>query len=104
MKISAIQTTPWSLRVLSFNRGVFSACSKDLKPGKNYNGIPAEIPVRYSFFVAVHTYGKPGVNHGGFCPPFESKLNLIKNDTLMQFGLLTGDIGINGRDEKMGCN
>jgi hypothetical protein len=71
---------------------------------KNYNGIPAEIPVRYSFFVAGHTYGKPRVNHGGFCPPFESKFNSIKNDTLMQFGLLTGDIVINGRDEKKGCN
>ncbi len=48
--------------------------------------------VDYSFFVAGHTYGKPRVNNKGFHPPFKQKFDLIKSDTTIQFGVLTGDI------------
>ena len=46
----------------------------------------------YSFFVAGHTYGKPGIDNIGFHPPFRKNFNLINTDKLMQFGILTGDI------------
>ncbi len=51
---------------------------------------------RYSFFVAGHTYGKPGVDNAGVHPPFKRKFDLIKSDTLIKFGILTGDIVLNG--------
>jgi len=50
----------------------------------------------YSFFVAGHTYGKPGVDNAGVHPPFKRKIDLIKSDTLIKFGILTGDIVLNG--------
>jgi len=50
----------------------------------------------YSFFVAGHTYGKPGVDNPGVHPPFKRKIDLIKSDTLIKFGILTGDIVLNG--------
>ena len=46
----------------------------------------------YSFFVAGHTYGKPGANNPGFHPPFKDKFNYIQNRTEIEFGVLTGDI------------
>jgi len=45
----------------------------------------------YSFFVAGHAYGNPGVNNEGFHPPFEAKYDFIKADSLIKFGVLTGD-------------
>ena len=48
----------------------------------------------YSFFVAGHTYGKPNVNNKGFHPPFKAKFDTIKNDTNIDFGVLTGDVVI----------
>lgn len=48
--------------------------------------------LEYSFFVAGHTYGSPNMNNIGLHPPFVSKFDLIKNDSLMDFGFLTGDI------------
>ncbi|MBK22047.1 MAG: hypothetical protein CMP63_07040 [Flavobacteriales bacterium] len=47
---------------------------------------------KYSFFVAGHTYGKPGVNNPGFHPPFKDKFNYIQSRTEIKFGVLTGDI------------
>ncbi|MDA3817912.1 MAG: T9SS type A sorting domain-containing protein [Prolixibacteraceae bacterium] len=46
----------------------------------------------YSFFVAGHTYGKPGVDNPGLHPPFEKKFGYINNIPNIQFGILTGDI------------
>jgi len=46
----------------------------------------------YSFFVAGHTYGKPGVNNIGFHPPFKQKFNYIRSRPEIVFGVLTGDI------------
>jgi hypothetical protein len=48
--------------------------------------------VLYSFFVAGHTYGKPGVNNQGFHPPFKQKFNYIQSRPEIEFGVLTGDI------------
>ena len=47
---------------------------------------------KYSFFVAGHAYGKPGVNNSGFHPPFKDKFNYIQSRTEIKFGVLTGDI------------
>jgi hypothetical protein len=52
--------------------------------------------IRYSFFVAGHTYGKPGVDNIGFHPPFRQKFDFIKNDSSIKFGVLTGDIVSSG--------
>lgn len=48
--------------------------------------------IDYSFFIAGHTYGKPGVDNVGVHPPFKNKFDLIKNDKTIKFGVLTGDI------------
>jgi hypothetical protein len=47
----------------------------------------------FSFLIAGHTYGKPGVNNKGLQPPFVEKAALL-NDELydIHFGFLTGDI------------
>ena len=57
-----------------------------------------KIPHKYSFFVAGHTYGKPGVDNVGLHPPFKAKFDFIKNDELMKFGVLTGDVVLNGSE------
>lgn len=45
----------------------------------------------YSFFVAGHVYGKPGINSVGFHPPFKAKYNFLQTYPNMEFGVLTGD-------------
>ncbi len=52
----------------------------------------------YSFFVAGHVYGAHGeaeINEGVH-PPFKEKLDLIKNDPSIAFGVLTGDMVYDG--------
>ncbi|MGB0864006.1 MAG: metallophosphoesterase family protein [Saprospiraceae bacterium] len=49
-------------------------------------------PLNYSFFVAGHTYGSPGVNNPGLHPPFEAFYDTINNYSEMSMGFLTGDI------------
>ena len=46
----------------------------------------------YSFFVAGHTYGNPGVNNVGFHPPFKQRFSYIQSRPEIEFGVLTGDI------------
>jgi hypothetical protein len=46
----------------------------------------------YSFFIAGHTYGKPGVNNIGLHPPFKEKFSYIQSRPEIKFGVLTGDI------------
>lgn len=48
--------------------------------------------LEYRFFVAGHTYGKPGVDSIGFHPPFREEIPRIKNQKEIEFGVLTGDI------------
>ncbi len=48
--------------------------------------------IQYSFFVAGHTYGHPGVNNIGFHPPFKQKFDYIQSRPEIKFGVLTGDI------------
>ncbi len=52
----------------------------------------AETPA-YSFLVAGHTYGKPGVNNPGLHPPFKTLISQINAQSL-DWGMLTGDIVI----------
>ena len=48
----------------------------------------------YSFFVAGHVYGKPGVDNEGLHPPFEKKFGLLNDSDSLRFGVFTGDIVI----------
>lgn len=77
-----VQKSQFLLMVLSF--ALIGSCEKESSP-------PQPIP-EYSFFVAGHSYGHPGTNNAGLHPPFVSNFDLIKNDSLMDFGFLTGDI------------
>jgi hypothetical protein len=53
----------------------------------------------YSFFVAGHVYGQPGVDHRGVYPLFQLKLDSIQSDSTVKFGVFTGDIVIGGTIE-----
>ena len=46
----------------------------------------------YSFFVAGHVYGKPGVNNTGVHPPFKQKFSYIQSRPEIILGVFTGDI------------
>ena len=48
--------------------------------------------IQYSFFVAGHTYGHPGVDNTGLHPPFVDKFQYIKSRNEIELGFLTGDI------------
>jgi len=64
----------------------FPGCEKD-------NEVLEIVPfIRYSFFVAGHTYGTPGAENMGLYPPFRQRFDIIKNDSSVKFGVLTGDI------------
>ncbi len=52
---------------------------------------PDEFEDPYGFFVAGHLYGQPSVFRRGVHPPFLGKSALIINDSLIRFGVLTGD-------------
>lgn len=61
---------------------VFNSCTKES---------PEEL-IDHSFFVAGHTYGKPGSTEKGFHPPFKEDFNFIQTYPGITFGILTGDI------------
>lgn len=46
----------------------------------------------YSFFIAGHTYGKPGVDNVGVHPPFKAKFPYIQSRSEIKFGVFTGDM------------
>lgn len=48
--------------------------------------------ISYSFFIAGHTYGKPGKTTLGLHQPFINKFELINGVKTMEFGVLTGDV------------
>ena len=56
---------------------------------------------KYSFFVAGHVYGYPGESKDniGVHPPFKAKLDIIRNNTQIEFGVFTGDIVEDGKNE-----
>lgn len=45
----------------------------------------------YSFFIAGHVSGNPGVQNVGFHPPFKAKFDYIKAREEIEFGVLLGD-------------
>jgi hypothetical protein len=55
-------------------------------------GINVNSQESYSFFIAGHTYGDPGVNNIGLHPPFLAQFDSINANKSIQFGVLTGDI------------
>jgi hypothetical protein len=59
--------------------------------GKDSDPVPEPEHV-YSFFVAGHTYGKPGTHDIGFYPLFRNEFDAIRSYPDMTFGVLTGDI------------
>lgn len=54
--------------------------------------LSAQLDTAYSFFVAGHSYGQPGVNNEGLHPPFKGKFDYIKSNNKIEFGILVGDI------------
>ena len=63
-----------------------SACQKEII----VEPIP-ETYESYTFFVAGHVYGSPGVDNFGFHPPFRAKFDLI-NERNTSLGFFLGDI------------
>lgn len=72
----------------------FFSCKKE-----NNNTLANPPTIEYSFFIAGHTYGKPGIDNIGFHPPFKNKFDYLKNDSTLQFGVLTGDIVLEGTEK-----
>lgn len=70
-----------------------------LLPACKGDHLPDAATIDYSFFVAGHTYGKPGVDNKGLHPPFVQKFSLIQNDSNVRFGLLTGDVVWTGTEK-----
>ena len=66
------------------------SCSKD-----NLD-VSEEMSIDYSFFIAGHTYGTPGVDNQGLHPPFRNKFDFIQDVESLIFGVFTGDIVIEG--------
>lgn len=48
--------------------------------------------ILYSFVVAGHTYGTPGIDNVGFHPPFKAKFTYIQSRPEIEFVVLTGDV------------
>ena len=61
---------------------IFFSCEDNLKDDS------------YSFFIAGHTYGKPGngVLRNGLHPPFKNKFELIRQNKSIEIGFFLGDI------------
>ncbi|MDA3820954.1 MAG: T9SS type A sorting domain-containing protein [Candidatus Delongbacteria bacterium] len=53
----------------------------------------------YSFFVAGHTYGTPGVDNEGLHPPFVDKFGYIQSRPEIAFGTFLGDIVFHSTEE-----
>jgi len=62
------------------------SCEENENSDYDYTG------VNYSFFVAGHVYGNPGRTEPGIYPLFKDKFEYIKNDSMIKFGIFTGDI------------
>ncbi|MDD3859538.1 MAG: T9SS type A sorting domain-containing protein, partial [Bacteroidales bacterium] len=54
----------------------------------------------YSFFIAGHVYGTPGVENVGFHPPFKAKFEYIQGREEIEFGVFLGDLVYWGSEEK----
>ncbi len=74
--------------------GFVCACDREeVKPEQ-------ETQREYSFFVAGHVYGTPGLEQTGIYPLFVNNFELINTDTLIRFGILPGDITKEGLPEE----
>lgn len=65
----------------------------------NDEPISVDAKLDYSFFVAGHTYGKPGVDNVGFHPPFEAYYDTINTYPRMLLGALTGDLVLSSTEQ-----
>lgn len=57
-----------------------------------HNSIAQNDSILYSFFVAGHASGKPGVDNVGLHPKFKAQFPYIKSRTEIELGILTGDV------------
>lgn len=64
----------------------FTSCDND-KLEEDMSNAPD-----YAFFIAGHVYGSPGANNEGVHPPFKENFDLIRDDSLVEFGFFTGDM------------
>lgn len=48
-------------------------------------------PIAYKFFLAGHVYGRPGADTLGLYAPFRSKLEILRAEGGLRFGVLLGD-------------
>jgi hypothetical protein len=67
---------------------------------KNKNISNGYVSVSYSFFVAGHVYGNPQRTKPGLYPFFKDKFEYIRRDSLIKFGIFTGDIVKKGTKEE----
>jgi len=77
----------WRVILITFIGFTFSCQKEEPEPDQSY-----------SFFVAGHTYGMPGVDNIGLHPPFQDKFEYV-NSRNIDLGFLTGDI-VNEGSEK----
>ena len=70
------------LLVLILGSAVLNGCTS--QPGKT--------EVKYSFFVAGHTYGNPMDYQYGFHPPFAEAIPFLNDYPTLELGVLTGDV------------
>lgn len=70
---------------------ILAACS-DRSSTLEQENIAEQNGNSYAFFVAGHTYGKPGSAGYGMHPPFVKSISYLNDYPNMELGILTGDV------------
>jgi len=73
---------------------ILASCGKE----EVITSVEDETEILYSFFVAGHVYGAPGVDNVGVHPPFKNHFDILQNDPLVTLGVFTGDIVLTGNE------
>ena len=91
--MNGIDSSKWALMVV---------CTLMFSIGCEDESIP-EIPtpplLEYSFFVAGHAYGAPGVDNIGFHPPLSAAFPYLNEKDALELGIFTGDAVIASTEE-----
>ena len=68
--------------------------NKYIKSASTIEDLPKPQPndQGYSFYIAGHTYGKPGKKSKGLYDPFTKNFHIINDYQPMKFGFLLGDV------------
>ena len=83
-----------SFFVFSVTFLILGSCGKE----EVITSVEDETEILYSFFVAGHVYGSPGVDNVGVHPPFKNHFDILQNDPLITLGVFTGDIVLTGNE------